>query len=131
MPEMDQEPIQAKDFLQLQLKVLNSLRLNKINNSFVIFFNRMLPHLQVDLSVENPLLYITDANEIVGIPLETIRTYKQTKKEHAKLSRLRIFDSPKSTGVENKIQQTEKHQIFTDDIKSFIKKDTSILSISK
>lgn len=91
----------------------------------------MLPHLQIDLSAQNPLLYLTDANQLVKIPLDTIKAYKESKKEYAKLSRLRIFDSNTTTAIKNQIQPIQRYQIFNDDIKSFIKKDNFILSISK
>ena len=74
------------------------------------FFNRMLPHLQID--EQDPSIYITDANKLINLKLdEKTFKYVESSKDNSKTS----------------------YPLYplNNDILNFIKKDNYIFSFSK
>lgn len=93
----------------------------------------MLPHIQIDLSENSPVLYTTDGSNLVGINVTKINKFMPTKLQNKLMNQKDLMMKSvqnKKTVQANKIPLVNSLKILNDDIKSFVKKDNIVASIS-
>ena len=93
----------------------------------------MLPHIQLDEFGSAPVLYTTDGGSLIGIDFNSIKPYVPTKHQQRLINQkdFMIKSAHNKKVVQgNKIQIVNSLKIFNDDIKSFMKKDDMVASIS-
>ncbi len=92
----------------------------------------MLPHLQIDMSSNEPKLLTTDANSLFEMKLNDIKSYKPSKFHKELITNEKDnFKKTQITSNVNKIKTIKRFGFFKDDIKTFTKKDNFLVSISK